>query len=144
MKWLTEAQVQAAAKKERQEVLACSLEHWNQLVAATRVELRKAERDGVAFASGPCALCEHYSCRSGHCPLCKAGQCCNNRGSVWKGADRAWQKITWDRDNTKTAWTRWQTAAKVMRDLLQRLYDEGRRAKRPAAAGSKRKPKKKE
>lgn len=41
MKWLTQKQVNAAAKKSDKAALDCSIEHWQQICDATDEELRR-------------------------------------------------------------------------------------------------------
>lgn len=128
MKWLTDKQVMAAANKGHIEAIRCSLRHWNQLLSATKAELRLAlKRDNNPIHGELCALCRRYfeggydalksTSTCGLCPLRPHGK---SRGcgdsSLWDRANNALGE--WEFNKTNPDWRVWQEAAKAMRDYL--------------------------
>src|SRR5512146_1422609 len=123
IKWLTQAQVQAAAKKGRKAAIACSQEHWRQLSTATRQDLLGWGSLYSIIRAGFCATCVLYSPKyCNGCPLSPQGKhlicCCN----AWRCANHALDTI----DSvgvlraTPQEWSRWKRAAKRMYQLLLR------------------------
>ncbi len=123
IKWITQAQVKAAAEKGERAALAMSLRHWKQLAAAGEKELRWAEQEGLT-GCGFCALCERYDHDCTGCPLVDRGRPCFEYGP-YSAADGAF--ADWRDDPSPARFIEWRIAARAMRDLLQRLYDEGKK-----------------
>ncbi len=130
--WITKAQVKAAAAKSDRAALAMSLRHWKQLAAAGKVELLKTRRaNRVSEGEEYCALCQRagspapgFSC--GRCPLHRIDQNCRKQDGVYRAAATALDKL-YGCQNDPVLYTEWRRAARAMRDLLQRLYDEGKK-----------------
>ena len=121
--WITTAQVKAAAEKSDRAALAMSLRHWKQLAAAGQAELRRAEEKGLT-GSCFCALCERYGHDCAGCPLVNRDRPCFEYGP-YPATDAT--LAGWRDDPSPARFAKWRAAARAMRDLLQRLYDEGKK-----------------
>lgn len=130
IKWVTEEQVLAAAEKSDRAALAMSLRHWKQL-AAVRMDYLIAAFHAHQVDCGPdlCALCQRHQNRAfqcGSCPVQYVGGVCVQVGTRWQRANVEFDVIVTS-DNPGDWWGEWKTAARAMRDLLQRLYDKGKK-----------------
>jgi len=129
IRWITEAQVKAAAKKSDRAALAMSLRHWKQLAAAGKKQLSDALAAKLTELWPEwCSLCvrgrSQGVCRCRGCPLSNAGGC--GPDSIFGNAADAvceWE----ERPTSLPHWAIWRAAARAMRDLLQKLYDEGKK-----------------
>ena len=116
MNWLTQKQVEVAAKKGHKSALACSCEHWEQLSTATLDEITQHPSDAHVFTTSVfCALCRRYGNKIGHkgCPLVEwknlPGTCCKE----WHVAHgRLLELLVY---KSKKNFTAWQKAAKIIR-----------------------------
>ena len=94
MRWVTEKQVRAAAKKSFEAAKAMSIKHWKQLVTAKAEELRGARKTNKADVDGYfCAFCGRFKgfyqdgCRS-LCPLHKGSNCCPGYSAALEAFDK--------------------------------------------------------
>lgn len=124
MKWLTQAQVKAAAKTEKTAKI-CSELHWWQLGHCTEEELKKKVRqypkdaDMTMVSYCFCAFCarhSHISCNSnGKCLLKNKMNCCGE----YADARDAFEK--WQDDPTPANFKAFQVKAKIMWRKIKNL-----------------------
>ena len=88
MKWLTQKHIQAQAAKGPKEALDVSIEHWDQLCNATKVEIARKERRLKTVSlmdSDYCGLCQRYYNPSDRCTQCPLAHC-TKANSLWQQA----------------------------------------------------------
>lgn len=104
IKWLTLAQIKAASKKSPKAAFKCSLEHWEQMYAATQSQLRAAltAPPRTGNYSDRCALCQRYPHQEWNCSKCPifcrrywedASNAIDEWFYVWDGWDDCHKKI---------------------------------------------------
>lgn len=124
MNWLTQEEIQAAAKKGRKQALLCSIEHWRQLSGATWRELVYGERKNLVHDSGDeCPLCNRYD-ECLYCPLKSAGECCGETDSAYDRTDRTNFTNWHDKTNylKKKNYPQYHREAKKMHKVLVDVY----------------------
>ena len=117
MKWITEKQIKAAAKKSHKAAIEMSKKHWMQVVTATKRELIDGYNKGLVDLWGThCALCQRYSDGFGKCGKCilkdENTGCCRE----WETAVRYW-----DPDGNRRKYRAFQKDAKKMYERLCKL-----------------------
>ncbi len=112
MRWITQAQVKAAARKSDKASISMSMKHWFQLTTATKKEIIDGYNDDKVDIWGEhCALCGRYSDgyeNCGKCPLTDEGRsdCCEE----WRNAVELWNP----EDGYRWKHRAFQKAAKVL------------------------------
>lgn len=93
MKWLTQKQVDAAAKKGKLPALECSDLHWTQLIEATEEELRKKINQTEGLIEGRYCACCCASKKCRNCLLCgQPVSCCKGRWGNASSALNRWRR----------------------------------------------------
>lgn len=121
MDWLTQEEIKAAAKKSEKAAIACSVKHWEQILAATKWELQRA--DHAIMYGKNCALCIRHKDKydpkhSTHCSQCSLGKIgkCEDYGA-WRGAVWALEEYLRGRIDRRE----FRCDAQPMLDLLKSL-----------------------
>src|SRR5512146_796974 len=102
IKWLTQAQVKAAAKKGRKAAIACSQEHWRQLSEARAKEMRQyasalsGEYEALCYLTGDGDSSDPH-CEK--CPIAVVDYSCPNPEAAFRDAFKAWDLWTCARTN---------------------------------------------
>lgn len=120
MKWLTQKEVKAAAKKSKKAAIACSVLHWEQILTATKEELCDFydNRSDDLVRSPYCALCCRFNDDAAECPKCPVPDKCKTGGSVWSAASYACTRLRYDNDFPLSTFRR---KAQPMLGLLKSL-----------------------
>ncbi len=117
MKWITQKQIEAAARKSDNAAISMSMKHWWQVITATKKELIDGYNDEKVDIWGQhCALCERFC--DGHCENCpltigSRSDCCQE----WKNATELWNPEAGHRWKHRA----FQKAAKIMYKRLCNL-----------------------
>lgn len=113
MKFQTKEEVKAAALESDEAALLCSIEHYNQMLAASEKELREAWRTcQVGIRSGFCAICKRHV-KIGSCPMKRL--CGGNCFDEWD----YFRDIRYEK-----SWPEIRAAMGEVRRVLQEKYDE--------------------
>ena len=132
MKWLTQKEIQVAAKKGRRPALECSIEHWRQLAGATEAELQKGSKSNrISIGTGRCALCvrawgeDDEDCPE--CPLDEAGVSCLIDSSQYQRVSHTGfmsaYNINYLKESVYPAFHREaKKMLKVLKDVHKKLY----------------------
>ena len=117
MKFQTKEEVKQAAEESDESALLCSIEHYNQMLAASEKELREARYAKITGpGSGFCSLCNRYlyvTKRKGRCPM--RADCRSNCFDEWHRLPKAEDDATWPEV---------RAAMGEVRRVLQEKYDE--------------------
>ena len=118
MKFQTREEVKQAAEESDESALLCSIEHYNQMLAASEKELREAKESKITgIGSLFCGLCMRNLFKvkyKGHC-LMKI-DCKTNCFTEWKFLNNL--------EDGKTPWPEVRAAMGEVRRVLQEKYDE--------------------
>ena len=125
IKWLTEKQVQRAAKRGRKAALLCSIKHWEQLSSANTEQI-KALFNSYYLTCTFCALCTRYNFTGrtrnacGNCKLFCLGKLPDFGGAWYKASDAF---DSYETFRICRAWTRWKRASKALLRRIIKLYE---------------------
>ena len=114
MKFQTKEEVKAAAEKSDEAALLCSIEHYNQMLAASEKELREAVLKGETDVDVRyCALCSQHLYGANNCPMGK--NCYGTCFDEWGNLQTALYGDSWPEV---------RAAMGEVRRVLQEKYDE--------------------
>lgn len=116
MKWLTQKEIKAAAKKSEKAAIACSVLHWEQILTATKRDFHEPSA-GTVY-SIDCALCiRHMKHGRTQCCLCSLGKIKLCRDDTWQNARGAMDEYL----DGKINFRQFRRKAQPMLDLLRSL-----------------------
>jgi len=120
MKWMTEKEAKAAARKSKRAAIASCKKHWRQNYTATEEEMQAFYENPIAphpLGISVCALCHRY--QKGECKKCPLGIANINLdcGKEYKAACFAFRN--WRRKIGR--FSTWQKKAKLMYERICEL-----------------------
>ena len=118
MKWLTQKEVKVAAKKSNKAAIACSVMHYEQILAAKKWEIQRNHKRNHLWLTGPdlCALCERCNGYCGRCPLGKVQEC-PTEGSCYHEVWAAYAFLIADMDDIETFRNKVRPMLQLLRGL---------------------------
>ena len=123
IKWLTEEQVQRAARRGRKAALLCSIKHWEQLSSADREQVR--DRGSFYVLCNYCALCTRYDFGNKSftaCNDCKL-HCLTQQGRQGSPWGRALDAFDLVDDCDSRSWRTWKRTSKALLRRIIKLYE---------------------
>jgi len=124
MKWLTQKEIKARAKKSKQEAIKVSWEHWEQLATATITELIVARINRrFDLDEKYCGLCQRHRTKKYVCVDCPLDDANNTCCEEYLWADGSFQ-VFWEYRLHSDGFDKfviWQKAARKMANKLKHL-----------------------